>query len=446
MLSKSFKALCRPSSTLFKSPTLKPNRNFWFLRKKAKDVVEDINFDEPTVDKLRNPQHQFVKPGKEKIVGYWLLATAGAVFLTISLGGYTRLSRSGLSMVKWKPIGYRFPRTPEQWEEEFENYKKYPEYQLVNKGISVDYFKFIFLVEYSHRALGNIIGFLFTVPFGYFIARGYITPKLRNRCLALLALGGTQGLIGWWMVRSGLDKKPEYQSRPRVSTYRLFVHLNTAIVIYGTLLWNAMNLLRPAQEKAITLGTLDGMKSARGKMILILHFIAFNIMTGVTVAGIDAGKVFNTWPDMNGAIVPPGYLRKSPLWRNFFENTGTVQFNHRTFGYLTYLASFYLFILSRKMNMTSYARFSIMMFFILVNLQLASGITMLMHQVPLGEGVFHQANAVTVLSVALYTMHTLRKPNPRYVAYLRQLAQSQTVTGQAVKAQAAQVAQAVKGP
>jgi len=430
MLSKAFKSLARPSSTLFKNTTFKSNKNFWFLRRKAAETesVGEIKYDEAMIEKLKNPKYDLVKPGKEKIVGYWLLTTAGAVFLMIVLGGYTRLSKSGLSMTKWKPIGYRYPKNVEQWEEEFENYKKYPEYQLANKDITLHDFKYIFLVEYSHRTLGNIIGGLFGLPLAYFLARGYMMPKLRNRCLGLFAFGGLQGLIGWWMVKSGLNEKPDYQTRPRVSCYRLFVHLNAAIMIYATLFWNGLNLVRPTAEATFTEASSKCMRSARGKMILILHLVAFNIMTGVTVAGIDAGKVFNTWPDMNGGFIPAGYFKRTPAWRNFFENMGNVQFNHRIFAYCTYIATTYLFYLSRKGNMPPVAKRAILAFFLIVNYQLILGITVLLRQVPVAEGVAHQANAVALLSLALYTMHTVRKPNARYLAYLKQTMKNTTTT------------------
>jgi len=420
MLSKVFKPFVQPASNSFKNIAHKSNRNLWLFRRNAeKDALADIKYDEITVESIKDPRAEFVKPGKEKVVGYWLLATAGAVFCMITLGGYTRLSKSGLSMTKWKPIAYKYPRNQEQWEEEFENYKKYPEYLLANKDMDVHAFKSIFLVEYAHRTLGNIIGAMFGLPLIYFLGRGYLRPKLRNRCLGLFAFGGVQGLIGWWMVKSGMQEKPDYQTRPRVSPYRLLVHLNAAILIYGALFWNGLNLVRAPAEATYTEAFAKGMKTARGKMIAILHFIALNIISGVTVAGIDAGKVFNTWPDMNGGFMPAGYLKRTPLWSNFFENMGNVQFNHRIFAYITYVASCYLFYLSRQQAMGPVATRAIAIFFFLVNFQVMLGITTLLRQVPVGEAVSHQANAVGVLSAALYTMHTVRRPNPRYFAYVK---------------------------
>jgi len=418
MLSKQFKNFSRIATS--RQCVYKFNRNLKFFTKNSKEEAYDtLKFDDALVESLKNPNQELVKPGKEKLVGGWLLLTAGAVFCMVVVGGYTRLSKSGLSMTRWKPAGYRYPSSEEHWQDEFEDYKKYPEYTLSNKDMSVGQFKRIFFVEFFHRLLGNAIGVIFGLPLGYFLLRGYLKPRLRNRCLGLLALGGTQGLIGWWMVKSGLNPKPEYQTRPRVSTYRLFVHLNTAIAIYGILFWNALTLLRKPQERILKESMLSCTMSARVKMIAILHFVAFNIITGVTVAGIDAGKVFNTWPDMNGAIVPANYLIKEPKWRNFFENTGTVQFNHRMFAYTTYLAVFYLFIKSRKMTLSPAAKNSILMLFIVVNFQLYNGIMMLMQMVPVESGVIHQTNALMVVSSALYCLHTLRKPNPKFIYYLK---------------------------
>lgn len=387
-------------------------------------VEENIKYDEKTIEEIKNPLKDYVAPGKEKPVGYWLLATAGSVFFMICLGGYTRLSKSGLSMTKWKPIGYRYPPNEDVWNEEFENYKKYPEYQIANKGMTLSEFKFIFFWEYFHRLWGNVIGGLYFFPFAFFWARGYLKPKLRNRCLGLLALGASQGLIGWWMVKSGFKEKPDYQSRPRVSTYRLFVHLNTAITIYSILLWNGLNLIRPVQEKVVTSSTLTDLLKVRGKMILLLHFVAFNIISGVTVAGIDAGKVFNTWPDMNGSIVPADYLRRSPTWTNFFENCATVQFNHRTFAYLTYGTVSYLYFITRKMNLPPAVKGSVLALFVVVNFQLIHGITMLLKMVPVEYGVTHQANALIVLTTALVTLHSVRKPNAKFLQYLVQTAKN----------------------
>jgi len=236
-----------------------------------------------------------------KKVGYWLLLCAGAVIGMIVLGGYTRLSKSGLSMTRWTPAQKMYPSTEEQWSAEFERYKLFPEYQLAADKIDLRGFKRIYLIEYAHRVYGNALGILFGIPMIYFWARGYFRRGMKLRMLALLALGGSQGLIGWWMVKSGLGAKPAYQSQPRVSVYRLFVHLNTAILIFSMLFWNSMTLLRPAAETSWRVVNIESMLKTRKWAMIAIHLLGLTIGAGSIVAGIDAGKVFNTWPLMNGS-------------------------------------------------------------------------------------------------------------------------------------------------
>jgi cytochrome c oxidase assembly protein subunit 15 len=260
-------------------------------------------FHEPEYDPKAPVENEFVVKGREKIVGWWLIGCAGGVLFMILLGGYTRLSHSGLSMVSWHPIQRQLPRDAAEWNKEFENYKNFPEFKIANPNMSLDGFKKIFFVEWAHRVAGNALGGYFLLPLIAFYGLKWIKPKATKRLLALGAIGGIQGLIGWWMVKSGLGPKPEYQQRPRVSTYRLFVHLNTAVLLYSGLLWHAFHLIRPAQELVLTKANYPAVKSVRLGMVMLLHFIALNIMSGALVAGIDAGKVFNTWPLMNGQYI-----------------------------------------------------------------------------------------------------------------------------------------------
>lgn len=216
------------------------------------------------------------------------------------------------------------PQTAEQWDEEFEHYKQFPEYQLKNKGMDVEGFKKIFFFEWFHRLLGSSLGVAFGAPFAYFLARGYFKRAFLMRMGFLFALGGTQGLIGWWMVKSGMKDKPDYQQIPRVSVYRLTIHLNTALVLYGGLVWNGLTLLRKPQEYLLRPENFKATKSMRLMSILLLHCIAFNTISGAITAGIDAGKVFNDWPWYNNKIFPPEMFKSSPFWHNFFENRGLV--------------------------------------------------------------------------------------------------------------------------
>jgi len=200
-------------------------------------------------------------------------------------------------------------------------------------------FKSIFFVEYAHRALGNGVGFLFMLPLGYFAWRGVLLKGLKIRLFGLLALGGFQGLIGWWMVKSGLKQKPDYHVEPKVSVYRLFVHLNMAVVLFSILFWNSLTLLQKPAEAKWTTTNFNSMTRARKGAFLLVHLLAFNIASGAIVAGLDAGRVFNTWPLMNGAFVPSGYWKKEKGTNNLFENMANVQFNHRLFAYVTYTAA-----------------------------------------------------------------------------------------------------------
>lgn len=338
-----------------------------------------------------------------KIVGNWLLLTAGMVIFMICVGGYTRLTKSGLSMTKWKPIGYKFPRTAEDWEYEYSEYKKYPEYQLATEEITLNVFKRIFFVEYFHRVMGNAIGFVFGIPLVYFLGRGYFTRNMKMRMVGLLGFGGLQGLVGWWMVKSGLKEKPDYQSRPRVSTYRLLVHNSCAVTIYSILLYHGLILSR-GPIKLLSSLQFANVLGAKRAAILLIHLVALNLVSGVTVAGIDAGKVFNTWPLMNGAVVPDHIWRSDLGWRNFFENYATVQFNHRNLAYLTYIASLIIFLKFRRSILPKQVKNGINAVFFSVNSQVALGIWMLLEQVPVDKGVLHQFNGMILLSTVIYLL------------------------------------------
>lgn len=250
---------------------------------------------------LNTEAEPFVKEGKENLIGYWLLFFSFSVALMIAVGGYTRLSKSGLSMVRWKPINYKLPHSLEEWNVEFEAYKQYPEYKLSPEEVTLEKFKFIFFVEWAHRTLGNAIGGILILPFTYFAIRRYFRPRMLKRMSGLLLMLGTQGLIGWWMVKSGLHAKPDYHTSPRVSVYRLFVHLNAAMMIYGFALWHGLTLIRQNPESVWNPKNFQSMNKVRGYSKLLLFLVTFNIASGSIVAGLDAGKVFNTWPDMNGA-------------------------------------------------------------------------------------------------------------------------------------------------
>jgi len=257
-----------------------------------------------------------MKPDKNSLIlGYWLLICALFVYLMIIVGGVTRLTQSGLSMVEWSPImGVLPPIGDTAWLEVFEKYKQFPEYQQVNVGMSLEAFKSIFWWEYGHRVLGRIIGLVYLLPLLLFITRGMVPKHWRLRLFFLFILGGIQGVMGWYMVKSGLVDVPH------VSQYRLTAHLGLAIVIFACMFWFAMGFLRG--ETARPVAQIDGFYN---RVTVFVVFIVFIMMlSGGFVAGTKAGYVMNTFPKMNGEWVPNSLMALTPWWRNLFENVVTI--------------------------------------------------------------------------------------------------------------------------
>jgi cytochrome c oxidase assembly protein subunit 15 len=316
----------------------------------------------------------------------------------IVLGGVTRLTGSGLSMVEWEPImGVLPPVTDTQWEEAFAAYRLYPEYQIKNRDMDVEGFKSIFWLEYFHRLLGRGIGVLFAVPFLYFLARRRIDRPLVAPLLGLFVLGGLQGLMGWYMVQSGLVDDPH------VSQYRLTAHLLLAIVIYAYMFWLALDLLRGRSEVRVASGRLR-------VCYLLLAGVILTIASGGFVAGLKAGFTYNTFPLMNGQWVPDGLLLLEPAWRNLFENITTVQFNHRVLavGLAVVLALFWW--LSRQRAAAGPLQRALDLMLAAVVLQVALGISTLVLVVPVWLAAAHQGGAVLLLTAVLNLAHRLRAP------------------------------------
>lgn len=268
-----------------------------------------------------------------KPIAYWLFGVAAMVAGMVTVGGVTRLTRSGLSMTDWKLQGSMPPITDEEWEKEFARYKTFPEWQQ-RKNMTVGEFKYIYFWEWGHRMLGRTVGLAFTLPAVYFAARGKIPRHLYPRLGLLFALGGGQGLIGWWMVKSGLDVDPSQKKEIRVSPYRLATHLAMAFTTYGLLVWTALDLLQPAAQMKKIASTLSDevlavAKKSRKFNMHNLGLVAITVLSGAYVAGNDAGRAYNTFPKMGDEWIPEGILEMTPLWRNFVENTATVQFDHR---------------------------------------------------------------------------------------------------------------------
>ena len=332
----------------------------------------------------------------QRAIGVWLFVCCALIFAMVVLGGVTRLTRSGLSIVEWQPIvGALPPLTEAQWEETFAKYRATPEYLKVNLGMSLADFKSIFWVEYAHRLLGRAIGLAFLVPFLYFLARRRIERRLVPKLAALFVLGGLQGALGWYMVASGLV------DNPHVSPYRLTAHLGLAVLIYGYMLWIALDLVRTPPSMPSDAGV-------RRSVWLFTALVFVMILSGGFVAGTRAGFVFNTFPLMNGAWLPPGVLALDPWWRNLFENVATVQFDHRLLAYVLIAATIALWLTVRRT--VPAARAAANMLLATLTLQVLLGIGTLLWVVPVPLAAAHQAGALLVYTAALLLAHRLRAP------------------------------------
>lgn len=313
----------------------------------------------------------------------WLIAVAALIFCMVIVGGATRLTDSGLSITEWRPLlGAVPPFTEAHWLEAFQKYQQIPEYQLVNKGMTLADFKFIYWWEWSHRFLGRVIGLVFFLPFAYFAVTGALTRRTMLRCGVLFILGGLQGALGWYMVASGLVDRVD------VSQYRLAAHLTLATFIYGAILWVAFGL---GHER-------HAPKSGwQWLAMLIPALVLLQVAAGGFVAGLDAGMGYNTWPLMDGAVIPDGLFVTDPWWRNLFENALTVQFDHRMIAYL--IAILVAVHAYRRRNGAS------LLLLAAVLLQISLGIWTLLWVVPLWLGLAHQGGALLVLAAALWNLH-----------------------------------------
>lgn len=334
------------------------------------------------------------RPGM-RAVRLWLWAVATLVILTLLMGGLTRLTGSGLSITEWRPIsGVLPPMSDSAWLDEFEKYKRIPQFLAVNADMNLAEFKFIFWWEWGHRLLGRLIGLVFALPFAVFWWRGMIQGSLRWKLAGLFLLGGLQGAIGWWMVSSGLVERVD------VSQYRLAIHLTLACIILAAIIAVADSLRDDwARERA---GNF-----ARYSVAGLLALIFLQIFIGALVAKTGAGKTFNTWPLIDGRFFPPlnDLLVIQPAWHNFFENVLTVQFEHRIVAYVLFaLAALHAFGLQHTGPFPAALRASIL--FALITAQATLGIFTLIYEMPLSLALMHQAGGVIVLIFA--TIHAAR--------------------------------------
>src|SRR5882757_7332299 len=258
-----------------------------------------------------------------RVLRLWLVGVAGLIFAMVLVGGATRLTESGLSIVEWKPLtGTLPPLTEAQWTQAFEGYKSIPQYRELNAGMSLSEFKTIFWWEWSHRLLGRVIGAAYLLPFLFFLWRGAVGGELKRRLWLIFGLGALQGAVGWWMVASGLSERLE------VSQYRLATHLVLALVIFAAIVWT---LRRMSGRPQIVVPSRLKITS-----VLLLALTFLQIYFGALVAGLRAGRVYNTWPEIDGALIPSSarLFFEQPWWRNLFDNTLTVQFEHRMTAYV----------------------------------------------------------------------------------------------------------------
>ena len=336
--------------------------------------------------------------GAPRAVAFWLLACCALVFAMIVVGGVTRLTHSGLSITEWQPIvGTLPPLSAQDWDAAFAKYQATPEYQQVNKGMALDEFKGIFWWEYFHRLLGRLIGVAFLVPFLWFLARRAIPEGHGWKLAGIFALGGLQGALGWFMVKSGLVDDP------RVSQFRLTAHLSLAFVIFGAMFWVALSLLDPRRTAP------DGAHGARRAAYAFAALVFAMVVTGGFVAGIRAGFAYNTFPLMNGHVVPPEILMLAPWWKNFFYNMATVQFDHRLVAWtLVFAAPVLWWIVCRTNAAPPRARIGAHLVLAMLAVQVALGILTLVNVVPLPLAAAHQAGAVVLFALALNLAHAVR--------------------------------------
>ncbi|KAJ8599588.1 hypothetical protein CTAYLR_004702 [Chrysophaeum taylorii] len=342
----------------------------------------------------------FAPPPVDKPVGYWLLGCGGLVAGMVSVGGLTRLTRSGLSMTDWKLQGSLPPATKEDWEAEFERYKQFPEWEQ-RKSMSLDEFKTIYWWEYGHRMFGRVVGVAFCAPLVYFGMQGRLRG-LEPRLAALLGLGATQGLVGWWMVRSGLDESARASPREiRVSPYRLATHLGLAFSTYSLLVWTSLDVLSPARPTAIPTA-LKPLAVASATLVFA------TALSGAFVAGNDAGRAFNTFPKMDGHWVPPDLLALSPVYRNFGENAATVQFDHRLLALASTCAVGALALAPKPASLPPAFTLASTAAGGLLLAQVSLGVATLLLYVPVPLAATHQLGSLALLTATLCAAHALK--------------------------------------
>src|SRR5688500_273330 len=334
----------------------------------------------------------------QKPIAIWLLVCCALVFAMVVVGGVTRLTHSGLSIVEWQPIvGTMPPLSQSDWDELFEKYHQTPQYKKINLGMSLDEFKYIFWWEYFHRLLGRVIGLAFFFPFLYFVAKKAIDRPLGLKLTGIFILGGLQGGMGWYMVKSGLV------DNPHVSQYRLTAHLGLAFAIYAAMFWVALDLLYPVGASLVN----SKIRSLRRFSTVLTTLIFIMVLSGGFVAGIQAGLAYNTFPLMDGHIIPPELFMLEPWYLNFFDNMTTVQFDHRLIAWTLAILISIFWLRSRSVPLDGSARLACSLLLIMLAVQISLGISTLLLVVPLPLAAAHQAGAVLLFTAALWVNHRL---------------------------------------
>ncbi|KAK9448310.1 cytochrome oxidase assembly protein-domain-containing protein [Limtongia smithiae] len=387
----------------------------------------------------------------ERSVGIWLVISGALVFGIVVIGGLTRLTESGLSITEWKPVtGMIPPLSTSDWETEFEKYKQSPEYKLLNSNMTLSEFKFIFFMEWSHRLWGRAIGLFLVIPGAYFIFRGRTSARVTRRILGIAGLVGFQGFIGWWMVKSGLSDHfldegvdGKYKdNHPRVSQYRLAAHLGLAFIVYLSMLWTGLEVLKEARfakDPKFAVETIAQLRNPRLRFykfaaVALLGLVFTTAMSGAFVAGLDAGLIYNEFPFMGEGLIPPKadlfttfYTRKADdsdlIWRNMLENPVTVQLTHRIFATTSFTAIVLFHIYSTKLNKANLLPRAVFRashgVIGLVALQVTLGITTLLYLVPVPLAAAHQAGSLALLTEVLVLCMRLRRPRATIATLLR---------------------------
>jgi heme a synthase len=340
------------------------------------------------------------RAARHRAVAIWLFTCCALLFAMVVVGGVTRLTHSGLSIVEWQPlVGALPPLTDAQWQETFAKYQLTPEFRQVNHAMSLAEFKGIFWWEYFHRLLGRAIGVVFLIPLLWFAARRRIPSGYGGKLAGIFVLGGLQGALGWYMVQSGLIDDP------RVSQFRLTAHLGLALAIFAAMFWAGLSLAYPQRVMLTT----PAQRATRRRAVGLAALVFIMALSGGFVAGIRAGFAYNTFPLMNGQLVPPEILMIDPWWKNFFWNMATVQFDHRAIAWLlAFLVPALWWKLRNVQGIPARARAGGGILVALIALQICLGIATLLLVVPIPLAAAHQAGAVLVFAAALNVAHALR--------------------------------------